>query len=36
LWQCVMQYYDPNVTVLDAKRTATSCSRSQGIPRTIG
>jgi len=34
--QCVMQYCDPNVTVLDAKRTATSCNRSHGIPKTIG
>lgn len=35
-WQRVMQYCDPNVTSFDAKCTTTSCSRSQGIPITIG
>jgi len=35
-WQGVMQYCDLNVTVFDAKRTATSCSRNHEIPRIIG
>jgi len=36
LLQCVGQYWEPNVTVFDAKYTATSCNLSQGIPTTMG
>jgi len=35
-WQCVVQYWDPKGTVLDANCTVRSCTRNQGIPQTIG
>jgi hypothetical protein len=35
-WHCVMQYYEPNLTVFNKTHTATLSNRNRGILRPIG